>query len=247
MKLIICDDSCRDAEKARNIALNSGLSGLEIQIYTYEMLNSELRGDNFDCDIIILNINSNKNTRDKTGIEIARVLNQQLPDCEIIYLSDTSKLIVELYETNHCYHLPKSDMEEVLPKAIKKAYNLHMEKKHENKVVKLVCKGQSVVLVVREIQYVEKIGRFIVLHVGDKIYSSYMTLVNLQKIIGESFARCHGSFLVNMDYVKIVEKDKVVLDDGNELPVGRTYQNDFQNSYLNHWTGYMEDAQYGTY
>ncbi|MGN0151584.1 MAG: LytR/AlgR family response regulator transcription factor [Wujia sp.] len=237
MRLIICDDSREDAEKARNIVMNSGIPGLTIQIYTADKLNSELKEDRLNCDIMILNIRLN--TRENTGIELAKQLNRKLPDCELIYLSDVPKLTAEMYETNHCYNMPKSDMEQILPRALRKAYTMHIDKKHEN-IVKFVCDGHTVFLAAREISYVEKMGRLIVLHVGDKLYSSYMTLVNLQKVLGNSFARCHGSFIVNMDYVKVVEKDRVILDDDYEIPVGRTYQTTFHDRYLEYWTRYMQ-------
>ena len=46
-----------------------------------------------------------------------------------------------------------------------------------------------------------------------------------EKMVDNSwFVRIHVSFIVNMDYVKAIYTDEIVLNNGIHLPVSRKYQ-----------------------
>ena len=48
----------------------------------------------------------------------------------------------------------------------------------------------------------------------------------------EQFVRCHNSYLVNVDYIWTVEKNRLNLKNGESIPVGRKYYNDFQDAFI---------------
>ena len=59
------------------------------------------------------------------------------------------------------------------------------------------------------------------------------TLENLKDILNrlnKVFIRCHRSFIVNMDKIKFIENNRIVIED-EYLPVSRAYQ-DNVNRYL---------------
>lgn len=69
---------------------------------------------------------------------------------------------------------------------------------------------------------------------GRKILTS-KTLKWSQKLIGNTFIRIHQSHLINVDHISKIFKTngtRVVLTDGIELPVSRSYKKSFFN-YIN--------------
>ena len=50
-------------------------------------------------------------------------------------------------------------------------------------------------------------------------------LGDVEKEIPEAlFCRCHKSFIVNINYVKMFKYNEFLMSDGNTIPVGRNYR-----------------------
>lgn len=66
-----------------------------------------------------------------------------------------------------------------------------------------------------EIMYVESHNSQCILHqAGEKTYTIYKKLSEIeQELTAPCFLRCHQSFLVNMNYVKAVDKDFILTND----------------------------------
>ena len=70
---------------------------------------------------------------------------------------------------------------------------------------------------------------------GEIQFSSTLTYLT-QMLPGDRFARCHNSFLVNLEHAREIEKKQLYLDDGSVIPIGRKYYKEFQSAlicYLN--------------
>ena len=64
------------------------------------------------------------------------------------------------------------------------------------------------------------------MNTGAREYGFYSTIEQLQEELGEQFIRCHRGFLVNQKKVErvVFAKNLIVLTDGYEIPVSRTYK-----------------------
>lgn len=82
--------------------------------------------------------------------------------------------------------------------------------------------------------YVENCRNYQVLHLesGDtrKVYSRMEILT--EKLKDYNFIRIHKGFLVNMNFVRQLGSKNVVLMDETELPVGRSFQGNAREQYL---------------
>jgi len=81
-----------------------------------------------------------------------------------------------------------------------------------------------------DIKYIESMHEYVRIHlVNDK---PVMTLVSLKSIEEQlpagKFMRVHRSFIVNLDRVKVVERNRIVFDNSVYIPVSDQYKDAFQ-------------------
>ena len=70
----------------------------------------------------------------------------------------------------------------------------------------------------------ESLNRSLVVHTEDRAYSFPMTLAQGELLVPPgSFARCHNSFLVNMRRISKLDRKGLVLENGEWVPIGRSY------------------------
>lgn len=90
----------------------------------------------------------------------------------------------------------------------------------------------------REILYVNVTGHWLNFHLADgetiEVYASLKEYDNILLSDGR-FAHCHKSFMVNMDFVDVVELREAVLKNGDRLPISKGYL-DFKKQYVQ-WVG----------
>ena len=81
-----------------------------------------------------------------------------------------------------------------------------------------------------DIKYIESMHEYIRIHLeNDK---PVMTLISLKSIEeqlpSDKFMRVHRSFIVNLEKIKIVERNRIVFDNSVYIPVGDQYKDAFQ-------------------
>ncbi len=79
----------------------------------------------------------------------------------------------------------------------------------------------------QQIVFFESRSKKIFVNTGSKEYSLYDTLDNLEKQLqGDSFIRCHRSFIVSKRYIDkvIFSRSIILLENGYEIPLSRTYR-----------------------
>ena len=83
--------------------------------------------NNLSFDIVCMDIELEEDSA--SGISIAAVINQVIPNAQIIFVSQYLAYAPDVYETRHIFYVYKARLEELLPKALKAALkNLHSEK-----------------------------------------------------------------------------------------------------------------------
>lgn len=97
----------------------------------------------------------------------------------------------------------------------------------------------------RELLYVATEGHWVNFHLtGGEVVKIYSSLKEYADILlaEPRFARCHASFLANMDFVELVEVRNVLMKNGDSLPISKRYS-DFKNRYIEWINGYPEVKQ----
>ncbi|MBR1815542.1 MAG: LytTR family transcriptional regulator DNA-binding domain-containing protein [Lachnospiraceae bacterium] len=229
MRLIICDDVQEDAFKTKEL-----IEDYNIKEFTYiditqpDILLKEIDNKTFDYDIIILDIEYHRT--DLNGIELGRRINEYAPLCNIIYLSDVPDFASDVYETKHCYFVMKKNQHITLKRALEKALEIYYEN-NDKCALHIICNYNDVYLSTKIIQYITRENRKLKI-IADKTYECYMGLNDCKKQLPKKFVRCHTGYIINADYIKSIESNKICMMDNREIPIGRVYKDSFMLHYL---------------
>ncbi len=233
MKIIICDDCEEEIVKSKRVILTQKLAEeKDVTTCQPEELLRQIRSQALQCDLFIMDIEFDG--RDYNGITLSAAINELLPESQIIYLTNILEFAPEVYETKHCYFVLKANMELMLPRAVRKAEVL-IQKRKKNSVLEIFNQGSKVIISQNEILYIERAQRKLQIHTKEKEYSYYSSLRKLQGQLDEVFVRCHEAYIVNLDYVKVVEKEQIQMENSDIIPIGVSYEKELRRRYLNYW------------
>jgi len=89
--------------------------------------------------------------------------------------------------------------------------------------------GRERVVKVTDVDWVEAAGNYLLLHVGDKAHPLRETMKRFEERFDETFVRVHRSAIVNRSRISSIRTGhgsgkEVVLDSGEVVPCGRSYQ-----------------------
>lgn len=148
---------------------------------------------------------------------------------------------LESYDLDVIDYLVKPIRIERFIRAVNKARELHELKNSvksqiesfEENYIFVKADRKYVKIFFTEINYIEGLKDYVIIHT-DKV--KIMTAMNLKtihnKLPEDIFARINKSYIININHIKEIDSDYVVLK-GNEVPIGRIYRDDFINNYVN--------------
>lgn len=218
MRFCICDDNrvfCEEM-KAKLLKLESDA---KVSCYSdAEELLGAMSQRNSTCDVFFLDIRLQNDATD--GISLAEKLSAIFPAAQIIFVTAYPEYVSEVYETEHCYFVKKSDLDNYLPRALKKA------KERLNERPLLLNVGAGVVKVLpSEILYMERQVRKTYIHsVSGDCFVVPQKLAQIEAALPESdFSRCHNSILVSLRLVRALDKQRLEMYGGKTLAVSRSF------------------------
>ena len=85
-------------------------------------------------------------------------------------------------------------------------------------------------ILLSEIKYIESANEYIQIHlVGQEPVTTLIRLkVMEEQLPKNSFMRIHRSFIVNLNQVKVIERNRIVFDQKVYIPIGEQYKHTFQ-------------------
>lgn len=235
MRIGICDDSKEDREEAKRVLSQSKVvkaGEQQIVCLSPDDLIVDLEEGLFTYDLIVMDIEFGK--EEYNGITLSKWINRVVPLCQIIYLTDFLEFAPEVYETEHCYFVLKKNMEIMLPLAAEKAFRLY-EKYKKGSFIELISDGRKRYLQIRDIICIEKEDRKLHVYTTQGEYYSYQSLTAVARKCSWEMVRCHGSYMVNLQYVTRYDRENITLINDMEIPIGRSYQEQTKEAYLNYW------------
>ena len=153
-----------------------------------------------------------------SGIEIAQKIRENDWDSEIIFVTSHDKM----FETVHRNILEVFDfiekfldMDKRLEKDILKIIN----KKYDNKILKIKGNNVELELHMKNILYIEKEDRKSVIHAFENQFKTNLTLEKLLEMLDDRFARTHKSCIANKEHIveKNYAKGYFLLDTGEKV------------------------------
>ena len=164
-----------------------------------------------------------------TGMELARSLRDKGNRVSIIFVTACEDYLSEGYGVQPIHFLLKPVRREALASAIHTDLKLN----YIPKTVVVHIGNKLVHLSLSDIRYIESYNHSIVIHQSTDNSTYYFSLSDFEKQLPMGqFARCHNSYLVNLDEVREIGRTELSLQSGETLPMGRTYYKAFQSAFV---------------
>ncbi|MBO0447528.1 response regulator transcription factor [Enterococcus ureilyticus] len=156
----------------------------------------------------------------------------------IIFVSDDIKRMPDVFKVQAFDYLVKPISSACLLETMDRARN-YFNAIHA--YFEFSFNRKLVVLPMNEIVYIAKSGRVAYIHTTERIYKTYLTMAEIiAKLDKHLFARIHGSYVVNLNYIVEIAKNEIFVkqfEDGLQqennlsLPMSRTFKEELKVSY----------------
>jgi DNA-binding LytR/AlgR family response regulator len=94
--------------------------------------------------------------------------------------------------------------------------------------IKSEKKGIMVKIKFAEVIYIEGADNYIKIHTTEGEHLTYLTIKDMESFLPKPlFTRVHRSFLINVNFVKMIEGSRVVLENGDKPTLGNYYKQRF--------------------
>ena len=161
-----------------------------------------------------------------TGLELAQWLYDQGVREKIIFITGNPEYALRGYDVEPLHYLLKPVRRERLEEALGRAL-----KKRGMQTVLFQRGGKGVPLPLGEIRYLESRNHGVVVYLADSEQAFSFSLTEAERLLpAGTFCRCHKSYLVNLAWVERATHAGVLLKNGRQLPMSRTFYGDFQKA-----------------
>lgn len=176
------------------------------------------------------------NMPDLNGIDLVKSLNTKP---KIIFTTAYSEYAVTGFQLDAVDYLLKPITYNEFLKAANKAKNLieleekvhSLESTNDNENLYVKADYKLVSIRMPQILYIESANEYvkIVLENGETI-TTFMRLKTIENDLpADKFMRVHRSFIVNLSKIKAVDRNRIVINQKINIPVGDLYKDVFQN------------------
>lgn len=185
---------------------------------------------NHEVDLMFVDINM----PELSGMDFVKSLAQKP---QVVFTTAYSEFAFEGFQVDALDYILKPVSYTVFLKSANKAKawfeasHKHSEAIQENNDSLFVKSEYKMVrIVLSEIKYIESSNEYIHIHLEKE--EPVITLVRLkvieEQLPADKFMRVHRSFIVNLDKVKVIERNRIIFDQKVYIPVGEQYKENFQ-------------------
>ena len=241
MRIAVCDDQAEVLTAVERMFFEKVvIAGIE-NVDTYQdirKLKKEFQAGNRP-DVLIMDICHEFNpalpkTKERQeGIDCAYELNQRYPELQIIYMTEDVKKYSQhifLKPVNLLGYLTKPVDLVILKKLLEIAKE--KQKQNDEKRVTIMCRNHKQIFYLDEILYLESRAHRTMIHTyeGEEVCRDKIS--DLEQRMGDTFVRCHQSFLVNMTYIRRIENESFKLENGEEISISKRRYVETKNRYF---------------
>ena len=229
MRVAICDDEPVVLESLR-LCIEKQPLVKSVQVFsTMEKFQKEIEKD---CrfDVVLMDIEWEK---EKNGIDFAEQLLVLAPQLQVIFVTAYNERFSQqifLKNTNLCGYLVKPVQESLLSVLLEKAQQKRFLATDE----KLLIQQKGIVHAIsfRDIFFIESVGHQLIIHTSESKIICYEKIDDMKQRLPEHFLQCHKSYIVNMQIIRRIEKNKIILQHDKEIPVSKARYAEVKNTFF---------------
>lgn len=154
------------------------------------------------------------------GMETARLLRHKFSDKLLIFISSSRQYVFDAFAVEAFEYLVKPIDDRKLRQTLARCV-ARIERPSEDYII--ISKDRHTrKLFLDDIRYFEIHGRLIEAHGQSSVFSWYEQIGTLETALtGRNFVRCHKSYLINLKYVDVFNKQEATLDNGEKILIAR--------------------------
>ena len=237
-RVAIVDDSNIDAEYVQSI-LESWAQDRRAGVQAQRFASAENflfhYAEDKEWDILLLDIEMGA----MDGISLAKRIRQDNETVQIVFVTGFGDYISEGYEVSALHYLMKPVKQDKLFAVLDRAVAAIQK---TERVVLLPVDGEMLRLPVGQVQYVESFSHTVAIVTDADMIHVKMSITEIEKMLGDDFARCHRSYLVGLKHIARLSKTEVILDSGKILPLSRSAAAFVHKAFISYYTGEKDET-----
>lgn len=185
------------------------------ELYFFDDINTLLKKFNqINFNVFILNVTSEKSV----GILAAKQI-RKYSNFPIIFTADNADYAIKAFDLNAIHYLIKPIHYQSIINALSRCRSFFEE---ESSYLDVKIGHKCVLLPQKDINYIEMWNKIATVYMENKQMKTYSTLDMLySKLEHTLFIRPQRSYIVNMNYIESIEKDKILLKNGIDITLSR--------------------------
>lgn len=227
VRIAVCDDSHWDACAIRDL-----MEGQEVKLYDNgESLLADVGQGGMHYDLYLLDIFMENSLN---GLELAEALRAVDEAAVLCFVSSSDDFYREAYDLYAVQYLIKPVGREAVQKLLNKVEEIFIKETDREKALRYSWRRASGTIPYGKILYIGSREHVLSICCTDgRVQESTGKLGDLERqICGDTFRRCHQSFIVNMYHVRGLSGTELVLGaEGQKVPVSRRYYKKIRERY----------------
>lgn len=231
LHIAICDDETEFVTHLTNLIQQyAAETGEKIKITAYYDGMELVERYDTSIDLMFLDIQM----RLLDGLHTAQRIRERDGNVGIIFLTTLTQYGLEGYQYQAADYIIKP----IKYVRLKAELNQWLKKHRQDDSPSMIVVNDSgkYKIALKSLRYVETFNRKLLLHTEQENIISYKSMKELEQELSQAgFARCHTSYLVNLFYVKGVQKLEITLITGECIPISQPKRKAFMEQLTRYW------------
>lgn len=215
MQVFICDDERKMADSLANMVEEKLESGCVKVFYSGQELWNSLCSET--CHVVFLDIDM----PDISGLDIASKMSQLSFKPLLVFVTSHDELVYDSLKFHPFGFIRKNYIRQELEQILndcKRAVNEH------KKDFSFMTPEGNIRVPIEDIRYLEADGNYLKINTKKGNFRFRNTMYAVENALAESgFVRIHKGYMVNQAAVRILGKEEIVLNNGERIPIGKSY------------------------
>ena len=188
--------------------------------------------ENMDIDILILD----NQMEQMNGIELAKKIREKDEEVAIIFVTGVLEHMSKGYSVGAINYLLKPLKEDELFDSLDRAYRKIKQLKEKKESLKVVTDKQTIKIRYSDIKYFVVYSHYVHVELLNKKITYKKKISDLEEELPKTqFLRCHRSYIVNLHFIKSIEKESLTLDDNTIIPISRGKREKVLEVFMNYF------------
>ncbi len=183
-----------------------------------------------DIDLLFVDVNM----PDLNGLDFVKSLDRKIP---VIFTTAYSEYAIEGFQVDALDYLLKPISYTMFLKSANKVKAWFDANTKPSEILQapadyifVKAEHRLIRVFLADIKYIEGSNEYIIIHqIKEKPLTTLMRMKNIESVLPETmFMRVHRSFIVNLNQVKVIERNRIIFDEKIYIPIGEQYKDNFQ-------------------